>query len=140
MESIRLATSLFFHICWPVRIQLLCLCWIRYRLTSLVESKPVKQEVSCTMIQWYFPSWSKWVFSDYAFGHPIQCDQIGWIFALWAIIQSQWQQLFYPNCPHCWAIFVKLPKSFIFLVKSYFGQLLQTFCNFYLVTLTRSQK
>ena len=30
-----------------------------------------------------------------------QCDQIGRFFALWATIQSQWQQLFYPNCPRC---------------------------------------
>ena len=30
-----------------------------------------------------------------------QCDQIGRFFALWATIQIQWQQLFYPNCPHC---------------------------------------
>ena len=50
-----------------------------------------------------------------------QCDQIRRFFALWATIQSLWQQLYYPNCPHCWAIFVKVPKSFIFLVKSYLG-------------------
>ena len=30
-----------------------------------------------------------------------QCDQIGQFFALWATIQSRWQQLLYPNCPHC---------------------------------------
>ena len=50
-----------------------------------------------------------------------QCDQIGRFFALWATIQSWWQQLFYPNCLHCQAIFVKLSKSSIFLVKSYLG-------------------
>ena len=27
----------------------------------------------------------------------------------------------YPNHPHCWAIFVKVSKSFIFLVKSFLG-------------------
>ena len=30
-----------------------------------------------------------------------QCDQIGRFFALWATIQSQWQLIFYLNCPHC---------------------------------------
>ena len=39
---------------WPpdyfVWIQLLCLCLVNYRFTSLVKSKPVKQEVSCTVI------------------------------------------------------------------------------------------
>ena len=43
------------------------------------------------------------------------------IFALWATIQSRWQQLFYPNCPHCKAIFVKVSKSFISLVTSFLG-------------------
>ena len=33
-------------------------------------------------------------------GHK-QCDQIGRFFAFWATIQSWWQQLFYPNHPHC---------------------------------------
>ena len=50
-----------------------------------------------------------------------QCDQIGRFFAFWASIQSRWQQLFYPNCSHCQAIFVKVSKSFIFLVKSFLG-------------------
>ena len=27
--------------------------------------------------------------------------RLGDFFALWATIQSWWQQLFYPNCPHC---------------------------------------
>ena len=49
----------------------------------------------------------------------LQCDQIGRFFALWATIQSWWQQLFYPNHPHCYEIFVKVLKSFIFLVKSF---------------------
>ena len=39
---------------WPtinfVWIQLLCLCWINNNFTCLVNSKPVKQEVSCTEI------------------------------------------------------------------------------------------
>ena len=30
-----------------------------------------------------------------------QCDQIGRFLALWATIQSRWQKIFYPNCPHC---------------------------------------
>ena len=50
---------------------------------------------------------------------PWQCDLIGRFFAFWASIQSQLQQLFYPNRSHCYAIFVKLLKSFVFLVKSF---------------------
>ena len=46
---------------------------------------------------------------------------IGRFFALRATIESRWQQLFYPNRPHCKAIFVKVSKSFIFLVKSFLG-------------------
>ena len=42
-----------------------------------------------------------------------QCDQIRQFFALWATIQSWWQQLFYPNRPHCQTVFVKVSKSFI---------------------------
>ena len=64
-----------------------------------------------------------------------QCDQIGRFFAFWASIQSRWQQLFYPNHPHCWAIFVKVSNSFIFSSEIIFGQLLQTFDDFLLVTL-----
>ena len=46
-----------------------------------------------------------------------QCDQI----ALWATFQSQWQQLFCPNCFHSNTIFVKASKTFIFLVKSFWA-------------------
>ena len=55
--------------------------------------------------------------------HAAQCqlDQIGRFFALRATIQSRWQQLFYPNCPHCKASFVKVSKPFIFLLKSFLG-------------------
>ena len=44
-----------------------------------------------------------------------------------------------PKSLHSQAIFVKVTKSIIFLVKSFFGQLLQTFGNFFLVTLTSMQ-
>ena len=37
-----------YHCMADLLFQLLCLCCIRYRFTSLVESKPVKQEVSHT--------------------------------------------------------------------------------------------
>ena len=68
-----------------------------------------------------------------------QCDQFGRFFAFWATFHSMWQQSFcpnrphfrqlldsgqlwqqliYPNLLHAWAIFVKVTKSFIFLVKS----------------------
>ena len=49
------------------------------------------------------------------------------IFALWATIQSWWQQLFYPNCPHCWAIFENVSKSFIFLVYTFLGKFYRHF-------------
>ena len=52
-----------------------------------------------------------------------QCDHIGRFFALWATIQSWWPQLFWPNCPFL-AIFVRVSKSFIFLVKLFLGNFL----------------
>ena len=54
-------------------------------------------------------------------GHVNECAQIGRFIALWATFQSRWQQLFCPNCTHCEAIFVKVSKSFIFLVKSFWA-------------------
>ena len=39
--------------------------------------------------------------SDEQWRLPNQCDQIRGFLALWATIQSRWQQLFYPNRPHC---------------------------------------
>ena len=53
----------------------------------------------------------------------LQCDQIGWLIALLPTFQSLWQQLFCPNHPHFKAIFVKLSKSFMFLVQLFL-------CNF----------
>ena len=49
----------------------------------------------------------------------LHCDHIGRFIALWATFQSLWQQLFSPNCPHSEAIFVKVSKYFIILVKSF---------------------
>ena len=46
-----------------------------------------------------------------------QWDQIGRFIGLWANFQSLWQQLICPNLQHSWVIFVKVSKSFIFLVK-----------------------
>ena len=51
----------------------------------------------------------------------IQCAQIWRFFVFWASIQSRWQQLLYPNTPHCQAILAKVSKSFIFQVKSFLG-------------------
>ena len=48
-----------------------------------------------------------------------QCDQIGRFIALFATIQSLWQQLICPNLLHSKAIFVKVSKSFIFLANSF---------------------
>ena len=53
-----------------------------------------------------------------------QCDEIRLFFALWAIFQSLWQQLFGKNHQHFEAIFVKVSNSLISLVKIIFGQLL----------------
>ena len=60
-----------------------------------------------------------------------QCDQVGRFFAFWATIQSWWQQLFYPNHPRCKAIFVKVSKPFIFLVKSISDNFYRHLENFY---------
>ena len=51
----------------------------------------------------------------------LQCDQIGQFIALWTIFQSLWQQLFCPNQPHFYAIFGKVSKPFIFLMKYFLG-------------------
>ena len=67
--------------------------------------------------------------------HRNQCDQIWQFFGLWATFQSLLQQLICPNLLHSQEIFVKVSKSIIFQVKSFFGQLLQTFGDFLLVTL-----
>ena len=65
-------------------------------------------------------------------------DQIGRFFALWATIQSRWQQLFYPNRPNCLAIFGKGVKIILFSSEIIFGQVLKTFGDFYLVRLNVS--
>ena len=39
----------------------------------------------------------------------------------WATFWSLWQQLICPNLPHSLAIFVKVSKSIIFLVKSFWA-------------------
>ena len=56
--------------------------------------------------------------------------RLGYFFALWATIQSRWQQLSYTNHQHCQTIFVKVSKSFIFLVKSFLGNFLRHLANF----------
>ena len=53
-----LLTSVFL-----VWVELLCLCWINNTSASFVKSKPVKQEVSHTII---LPLMKKWVFSGVA--------------------------------------------------------------------------
>ena len=53
--------------------------------------------------------------------YSCQCDQIWRFIGLWATFWSLWQQLICPNLPHSYAIFVKLSKSFIFLVKPFLG-------------------
>ena len=52
------------------------------------------------------------------FGHVLQ--PLGKFYSLW-------QQLICPNLPHTQAIFVKVSKSFIFLVKSFLGNFYRHF-------------
>ena len=60
-----------------------------------------------------------------------QCDQIGRFIALWTIFQSLWQQLFCPNQPHFYAIFGKVSKPFIFLMKYFLGNFYRHLATFY---------
>ena len=53
--------------------------------------------------------------------HRDTCDQIGRFIGLWATFSSLWQQLICPNLPHSKAIFVKVSKFIIFLVKSFWA-------------------
>ena len=69
-----------------------------------------------------------------------QCDQIGRFIGLLATFQSLWQQLVCPNRPHCQAIFVKVSKSFIFLVKSLLGNFYRHLATFYWSRLLESVK
>ena len=55
------------------------------------------------------------------FLNSLQCDRIGRFIGLWAAFQSIWQQLISPNLPHSQAFFVKVSKSVIFVVKSFWA-------------------
>ena len=61
----------------------------------------------------------------------MQCDQIGRFIGIWATFQSLWQQLICPNLLYSKAIFVKVSKSFIFLVKSFLGNFYSHLVTFY---------
>ena len=61
----------------------------------------------------------------------IQCGQIGRFNRLWATFRSLWQQLNCPNLPYSCAIFVKVSKSLIFLVKSFLGNFYRHLATFY---------
>ena len=69
----------------------------------------------------------------------IRTIQIGRFIGLWATFQSLWQQLFCPNLTHSLAIFVKVSKSLIFLVKSLSGNFYRHLATFLLVTLMAAQ-
>ena len=69
----------------------------------------------------HFKIWSRWTWQ--------QCDQIGRF--IWATFRSLWQQVVCPNLPHSQAIFVKVSKSLIFLVKSFLGNFYRHLANFY---------
>ena len=51
----------------------------------------------------------------------VQCDQIGRFIGLWAAFQSLWEQFICPNLIHSKAIFVKVSKSLILLLKSFWA-------------------
>ena len=60
-----------------------------------------------------------------------QCDQIWRFIGLWTTFQSLCQQLFCQNLPHSQAVFVKVSKSLIFLVKSFLGNFYRHLVTFY---------
>ena len=60
-----------------------------------------------------------------------QCDQIGRFIGLWGAFQSLWQQLICPTLLHSQAIFVKVLKSIIFLVKSFLGNFCRLLAIFF---------
>ena len=64
-------------------------------------------------------------------GPQVQCDQIGRFIELWSTFQSLWHQLFCPIWPHFQAIFVKVSRSFIFLVESFLGEFSRHLVTFY---------
>ena len=68
--------------------------------------------------------------------YRMQCDQIWQFFGLWATFSSLWQQLICPNLPTFLGNFCKGVKIYHFHSEIIFRQLLKTFGNFYLVTLT----
>ena len=60
-----------------------------------------------------------------------QSDQTGRFIGLWATFQSLWQNFICPNLLYSQAIFVKMPKSLIFLVKSFLGNFYRHLAIFY---------
>ena len=64
-----------------------------------------------------------------------QCDQICRFIGLWATFKSFWQQFICPNLSHYQGIFCKEIKIYHFSSEIIFGQVLQTFDDFFLVTL-----
>ena len=60
-----------------------------------------------------------------------QCDQIGRFIGLWATLQSLLHQLICPNLLHTWAIFEKVSKYVIFIVKTFLGNFYRHLATFY---------
>ena len=79
----------------------------------------------------FFFTFEDKIFSPTALIPAKQCDQTGQFIALWTIFQSLWQQLFCPNQPHFYAIFGKVSKPFIFLMKSFLGNFYRHLATFY---------
>ena len=130
-------TNLFCKVKYHYKAGLL-LDWLRFdscivmnRFTCLAESSKTDCHLylptvilALTKLMSFVWTWATNFWRECVCGKiqtPDQRDQFGRFFALWATIECLWQQLFYPNCPHCSAIFVKVPKPIIFVVKSYLG-------------------
>ena len=59
-----------------------------------------------------------------------QCNQIGRFIVLWATFQNPWQ-IFLPKSPTFLVNFVKLSKSFIFIVKLFLANFYRHLATFY---------
>ena len=68
-----------------------------------------------------------------------RCDQIVQFIILWITFQSPGQKLFCPNCQHILGNLCKGVEIFHFIREILFGQLIQTFGDFLLVTLVNSR-
>ena len=98
---------------------------ILYHMTTVAYSRGPENQMF-----FYLCGWCKFLLK------PKKCRQ--WlVWPDWAIFctlgnfLSLWQQLIVPNCPCYLAICVKVSKSFIFLVKSFYDNFYRHLATFY---------